>query len=189
MLLAPLLSEIRLAGPTTSAVLLGLKLAALVSGLESTHTPFIALPTCTAWLAALSPMRLPMMKFGRNTAPAATWMPLPELPLMTLPGPIMLPKVLPTRLTPLPALGMAMLPVRSVPIMLPLTKTAARFWLKISMPSPPLPEMTLLLICTGCSEASAVANWLWKALIVDASTGCTGNCAYRLDRKPELVSG
>ena len=48
MLFAPLLSEIRLAGPMTAAVMLGLKLVPDVSGLESTLMPLKVLPICTA---------------------------------------------------------------------------------------------------------------------------------------------
>ena len=126
---------------------------------------------CAVGSVAAKPMRLPIMKFGKNTVSDSILMPSPVLPLMTLFGPIKWPNVSPERRMPEPPLAMAMLPVMSVPILLLTTVTAVRFWLKISMPFNVLPEITLPLINTGFSEASAVARLLWNALICDASTG------------------
>ena len=127
LLLAPLLSLIKLAGPITSAIMLGFNFVGSVLGLVSVVMPLKPLPM---WLPALvddRPMRLPMMKLGRNTAPALTWMPCPVLPLMTLFGPIKLPNGEPTMFTPEPPLATAKLPLTSVPIILPDAITPARF--------------------------------------------------------------
>ncbi len=54
-----------------SPIMLGLKYAGSVDGLVSTPMPLSVLPTCVP-LTFDKPMRLPMMKFGRYTAPAST---------------------------------------------------------------------------------------------------------------------
>jgi len=149
LLAVPLLSAITLTGPITSDVPLGFMLAGFVLGFVLVRIPLLPLPTCSSGAPEDRPMRLPMTKFGRNTPPASMLTPLPRLPLMTLPGPMRLPKLDPLMLTPSPPFGMAALPVASRPMRFVATVTAAMFSLKMLTPLPPLPEITLSLISTG----------------------------------------
>ena len=190
LLLPPLLSLITFAGPMISAIPLGLiwPLTA-VSGLLSTVMPESPLPMFAPGSVAEMPMRLPMMKLGSETPPAARSIPFHVLPLITLPGPTTFANGEPTKRIPFLPLGTAMLPVRSVPIMLPWMNTPARFSLKTSTPLFWLPEITLFVMCTGPSTAleSSVSSWLAKLVICELSSGWPGKLPNRFCRKA-LVS-
>ena len=109
--------------------------------------PFALLPRSSVPPAS-RPIRLPLIRFDDEFHREMPW---PKLPAITLPSSAsLLPsRLLPTVLaldmlviiTPLPVLASTMLPPASRPMVLPSTQLLLA--LLISMPSPPLPAITL----------------------------------------------